>query len=242
MIVLCACTLLCLYVCIFTDATKHGPCALPSTCWTTTRLSCARSISVGSSNYASHCWLPQGPRGNSWTLNKHMDVSENRGTPKSSILIRFSIINHPFWGIHIFWKHPYAWKEDVQNMNPGLYPFMFKDPYVCWHLSLDMDYISKSTSAIWKADLLYHHVFDLPWSQSNLSHVRWPTYWCMTFGRCPYRPHPTIGPGLQQVNRVETQGGPFMVGEFHEISWLVSKEHGRNFPKCVFFVGDFRLV
>ena len=27
-----------------------------------------------------------------------MDVSENRGTPKSSILIRFSIINHPFWG------------------------------------------------------------------------------------------------------------------------------------------------
>ena len=27
-----------------------------------------------------------------------MDVSENRGTTKSSILIGFSIINHPFWG------------------------------------------------------------------------------------------------------------------------------------------------
>ena len=27
-----------------------------------------------------------------------MGVSENRGTPKSSILIGFSIINHPFWG------------------------------------------------------------------------------------------------------------------------------------------------
>ena len=26
-----------------------------------------------------------------------MDVSENRGTPKSSILIGVSIINHPFW-------------------------------------------------------------------------------------------------------------------------------------------------
>ena len=27
--------------------------------------------------------------------------------PKSSILIRFSIINHPFWGFsHNFWKHP----------------------------------------------------------------------------------------------------------------------------------------
>ena len=31
-----------------------------------------------------------------------MDVSENSGTPKSSILIGFSIINHPFWGTPIF--------------------------------------------------------------------------------------------------------------------------------------------
>ena len=31
-----------------------------------------------------------------------MDVSENSGTPKSSILIGFSSINHPFWGTPIF--------------------------------------------------------------------------------------------------------------------------------------------
>ena len=31
-----------------------------------------------------------------------MDVSENSGTPKSSILIGFSIINHPFWGTPIY--------------------------------------------------------------------------------------------------------------------------------------------
>ena len=31
-----------------------------------------------------------------------LDVSENSGTPKSSILIEFSIINHPFWGTPIF--------------------------------------------------------------------------------------------------------------------------------------------
>ncbi len=31
-------------------------------------------------------------------LYLHMDVSKNRGIPKSSILIGFSIINHPFWG------------------------------------------------------------------------------------------------------------------------------------------------
>ena len=28
-------------------------------------------------------------------------VSKNRGTPKSSILIGFSLINHPFWGTTI---------------------------------------------------------------------------------------------------------------------------------------------
>ena len=58
----------------------------------------------------------------------YMDVSENSGTLKSSILIGFSIINHPFWGTPIFgnthmclfglwlltfchwqlWKHPWC--------------------------------------------------------------------------------------------------------------------------------------
>ena len=33
---------------------------------------------------------------------QYMDVSENNGTPKSSILIGFSIINHPIWGTPIF--------------------------------------------------------------------------------------------------------------------------------------------
>ena len=32
----------------------------------------------------------------------YMGVSKNRGTPKSSILIGISIINHPFWGNPIF--------------------------------------------------------------------------------------------------------------------------------------------
>ena len=36
------------------------------------------------------------------TNHQHLDVSENSGTPKSSILIGFSIINHPFWGTPIF--------------------------------------------------------------------------------------------------------------------------------------------
>ena len=32
----------------------------------------------------------------------YMGVSVNGGTPKSSILIGFSFINHPFWGTTIF--------------------------------------------------------------------------------------------------------------------------------------------
>ena len=37
-----------------------------------------------------------------------MGVSKNNGTPKSSILIGCSIINHPFWWFSpYFWKHPY---------------------------------------------------------------------------------------------------------------------------------------
>ena len=41
-------------------------------------------------------------------VNAEMGVSKNRGTPKSSILIKFSIINQPFWGYPYFWKHPYV--------------------------------------------------------------------------------------------------------------------------------------
>ena len=35
-------------------------------------------------------------------MKVHLGVSENGGTPKSSILIGFSIKNHPFWGTPIF--------------------------------------------------------------------------------------------------------------------------------------------
>ena len=52
----------------------------------------------------------------------NMDVLKNRGGPlKSSILIGFCIINHPFWGIPIFenthmnisnFKKPAAFKDD----------------------------------------------------------------------------------------------------------------------------------
>ena len=41
-----------------------------------------------------------------------MGVSENSGTPKSSILIGFSIINHPIWGTPIFGNAQMLIEED----------------------------------------------------------------------------------------------------------------------------------
>ena len=55
----------------------------------------------------------------------YMGVSENNGTPKSSILIGFSIINRPFWGITIFGNtHIVLWETTgffgfEMNLSPG---------------------------------------------------------------------------------------------------------------------------
>jgi len=45
-----------------------------------------------------------------------MDVSENSGTSKSSILIGFSIIDHPFWDTTIF-GNTYISKEYNPSIN-----------------------------------------------------------------------------------------------------------------------------
>ena len=44
-----------------------------------------------------------------WEVSEQMDVSENSGTPKSSILIVFSVINHIFWGTPFFGNPQITW-------------------------------------------------------------------------------------------------------------------------------------
>ena len=44
-------------------------------------------------------------------FGSYMAVSENSGIPKSSILIGFSIKDHPFFGVPLFWKHPYIFTK-----------------------------------------------------------------------------------------------------------------------------------
>ena len=52
-------------------------------------------------------WVNVGVNFNLILYTVDMGVSKNRGTPKSSILIGFSIINHPFWGtVPLFLETP----------------------------------------------------------------------------------------------------------------------------------------
>ena len=58
-----------------------------------------------------------------------MDVSKNRGTPKSSISIGFSIINHPFWGVSLFSETSKWWVVFFHGFFTGEdldeHPFLF---------------------------------------------------------------------------------------------------------------------
>ena len=56
---------------------------------------------------SSHAEFPEV----SW--NRQTDVSENSGTPKSSISIGFSITNHLFWGTPIFGNTQIFWFRNV---------------------------------------------------------------------------------------------------------------------------------
>ena len=58
-----------------------------------------------------------------WSLlYLYMDVSLNGGTPKSSIFIGCSIINHPFWGTPIFGNthmdFPFSWSIFSEHLGP----------------------------------------------------------------------------------------------------------------------------
>ena len=61
--------------------------------------------------------------------NVYMDVSKNSGTPKSSILIGFSIITHPFWGTPYFRKHPYN-GDDKSSLKKT--PSRLQNHFSCW--------------------------------------------------------------------------------------------------------------
>ena len=54
---------------------------------------------------------------NSFGIFEQKGVSKKNGIPKSSIVIGFSITNHPFWGTPTFGKHP---KEKMEKKNASI--------------------------------------------------------------------------------------------------------------------------
>ena len=63
---------------------------------------------------------------------QHLGVSKNRGTPKSSNLISFSIINHPFWGTPIFGNtHIFPWTSGSTTPRGTAWPAATLVP--TWH-------------------------------------------------------------------------------------------------------------
>ena len=75
-----------------------------------------------------------------YIMDKDMGVSKNNGTPKSSILIVFSIINLPFWGTPIFGNTHIGKKTSKWQLSGG---------YVC--LTVFAEKIPKKTT--WQTEL-----------------------------------------------------------------------------------------
>ena len=71
-----------------------------------------RKLNDPTNSQSSKCSYPPSPTARGRIYKKtYLDVSINRGTPKSSILIGVSIINHPFWGTPFLETPIYCFKK-----------------------------------------------------------------------------------------------------------------------------------
>ena len=97
-----------------------------------------------------------------------MGVSKNNGTPKSSILMGVSIINHPFWGVSpYFRKHPYP-----INQWSSFRPFGLSDSFWSEFFSnFNCHYTSSpSQITVWN-DPYYKHGVDILEFQHDLTKI-----------------------------------------------------------------------
>ena len=145
-----------------------------------------------------------------------MDVSENRGTPKSSILIGFSMINHPFWGIPIFGNTQIAtcriWPSALcaEDFEPEKLPFseflivsrLGKVPILLY---------GKPCGLLWSYDLFWYSLVPCPFL--------WKQPW----------------DGLQQSK------SPVIITVFHwHLPYVMGKSHGVVCWWCLLVrVGEF---
>ena len=93
---------------------------IPVSCWHKSRWNCIPSIKKKAPTVRSNS--PKTYHVNVYTTI-YMGVSKNRGTPKSSILIGFSIVNHPFWGTPIFGNTHIYIQYIIPYITPKTAPF-----------------------------------------------------------------------------------------------------------------------
>ena len=81
----------------------------------------------------------------------YMGVSKNSGTPKSSILIGFSLINHPFWGtttifgksqivylnLPTFWFQCFCCLKGSKDLESGPSFSSYKQPFIFLRTSFE---------------------------------------------------------------------------------------------------------
>ena len=116
-------------------------------------------------------------------------VSENRGTPKSSILIGFSIINHPFWGTTIY-GNTHKFSESL-HFEGHLFPFIIirktvqtSTLWTCWLY----------VGTLIKPYQLWHlWVLKIKVTSLQLCHVKSP--FCVDFSHRSYAKF-SLSPGL----------------------------------------------
>ena len=104
-----------------------------------------------------------------------MDVSENSGTPKSSILIGVFQYKPSILGYHYFWKHPYQSLEYLHRMYPPqLKGLLVK---ICGFVKIRqhvLGYHHKCT-LIWKINPLDHAISCL-FFQNGVQILLWPSF------------------------------------------------------------------
>ena len=108
-----------------------------------------------------------------------MDVSKNSGTPKSSISIEFSILNHPFWGTIIFGNthmHILCLCRCIYNKRgqpASLERWIQKDRVLCATVQTNQfDFRGKcfdmrAVFCVFTKSYLVHHIF-LDWNEQSL--------------------------------------------------------------------------
>ena len=118
------------------------------------------SPEVSAPGAASQRWhFPTSFCGNTMPYGTHMEVSWNGGTPKSSILMGLSVINHPFWG-NLLYGNPHiidelstsiSWveKELLVKIRP-----LQEHAFDTWGLKRGSSFCGKGSNQIGRNDVL----------------------------------------------------------------------------------------